>query len=79
MNSYLYSIDNFINAVDTTSNGGYFIAGGYQNMGSQGNYFAAKLDDNGNEIWHVYGNRYNGIAFDNSAKGSIEMGCTLVG
>ena len=48
-------------------------------MGSQGNYFAAKLDDNGNEIWHVYGNRYNGIAFDNSAKGSIEMGCTLVG
>ena len=61
MNTYSYGVDNYINSIDTTSDHGYFIAGGYGN-GLLGNYFAAKLDSNGNEIWHILGTKYSGFS-----------------
>ena len=58
MNTYSYNLDNFITAVDTASDQGYFLTGGYQDQGSAGNYIAAKLDRDGNEIWHIIGDKY---------------------
>ena len=74
MKTYSYNLDNSINSVDTTSDCGFFIAGGEQGQGAQGNYFVAKLDSNGNEIWHVIGTRFNGIYGDNGASCIINSG-----
>ncbi len=74
LNTYSYSLDNFITSVDTTSDQGYFLAGGYQDQSSAGNYFAAKLDSNGNEIWHIIGDKYNAGTGNNSAKCILNTG-----
>ena len=72
LNTYSYSLDNFIDAVDTTSDQGYFLAGGYQEP--FGNFFAAKLDSDGNEIWHTIGTKYNGLSGNNSATCIVNSG-----
>ena len=80
-NTYSYNLINFVNAIDTTSDHGYFIAGGYRDVSSLGNYFAAKLDSNGNEIWRIIGTKYIGFSNDNIAMCIVntEDGGCLIG
>ena len=73
-NTYSYNLINFVNSIDTTSEHGYFIAGGYKDVSSLGNYFAAKLDSNGNEIWQILGTKYIGFANDNIARCIVNTG-----
>ena len=42
MKTYSIGLDNFITSVDTSSEQGYFLAGGVQGQVSLGNYIAAK-------------------------------------
>lgn len=74
MNTYSIGLDNFITSVDTSSEQGYFIAGGVQGQVSLGNYIAAKLDSNGNEIWQIIGDKFNAGTGNNSAKCILNTG-----
>ncbi len=74
MKTYSIGLDNFITSVDTSSEQGYFIAGGVQGQVSLGNYIAAKLDSNGNEIWQIIGDKFNAGTGNNSAKCILNTG-----
>ena len=74
MNTYSFDLDNYVNSADTSSDQGYFITGGETDQGFGGNYFAAKLDSNGNEIWQIIGNRYIGIVGNNSGRCIVNTG-----
>jgi hypothetical protein len=72
-NYYANSPTNPVNAVDTTNDNGCFIVGSSSNL-SGGNYFVYKLDSNGAETWHVYGNKFNGLTFQNYATCVVNAG-----
>ena len=81
MNNYFIGLDNYVTSVDTTSDQGYFIAGFYQYTGL-GNYFAAKLDNDGNEIWYIQGDKFHSGSYSNSASCILNTGdggCLVAG